>query len=168
MQLQKTSTLRNLFIFKALLPCANHFFLINHTRKLFWHSNLNEPERKNFVLIIIQLSEDEIQQSSELLEFKCLAYSFTSLISKSLSLILIQNSAPITLNLGRYFLSNWVSTFLEENKFNYMHFLLIQFGNEELKSIRSIWCIVLHDLSWNITLSLECEGHKSFIISQIV
>ena len=68
MQLHKTWALRNLLIFKATLLCANHFFLINHTRKLFWHSNLNEPQRKNFVLIIIQLSEVEIQQSSELFE----------------------------------------------------------------------------------------------------
>ena len=44
------------------------FSLINHTRKLFWHSNLNEPQRKNFVLIIIQLSEVNIQPSFELFE----------------------------------------------------------------------------------------------------
>ena len=64
MQLQKTLA----FLFKAPLLCANHFFLINHTRKLFWHSNLNESYRKNVVLIIIQLSEVEIQQSSEFFE----------------------------------------------------------------------------------------------------
>ena len=95
---------------KAPLLCASHFSLINHTRKLFWHSNLNEPQRKNFVLIIIRLSEVEVRQSSELLDlllFECLVYSFTLLISKSLSLI---------------------------NKF-------------DLKSVSSIWCIVLHDLS---------------------
>ena len=68
MQLQKTSALRNLFIFKAPLLCANHFFLINHTGKLFWHFNLNEPQRKNFVLKTIQLSKIEIQQSSEFFE----------------------------------------------------------------------------------------------------
>ena len=68
MQLQKTSAWRKLFIFKAPLLCANHFFFINYTRKLFWHSNLNEPQRKNFVLIIIQLSEVDIQPSSELFE----------------------------------------------------------------------------------------------------
>ena len=66
MQLQKTSASRNLFKCKAPLLCANHFFLINHTRKLFWYSNLNETQRKSFVLMIIQLSEVEIQQSSEL------------------------------------------------------------------------------------------------------
>ena len=68
MQSRKTSALRNLFIFKAPLLCTNHFFLINHTLKLFWHSNLNEPQRQNFVLITFQLSEVEIQQSSELFE----------------------------------------------------------------------------------------------------
>ena len=65
MQLQKTSAWRNLIKFKASLLWANHFF---HTRKHFWHSNLNEPQRKNFVLIIIQLSEVGIQPSSELFE----------------------------------------------------------------------------------------------------
>ena len=66
MQLQKTSAWKKLFIFKAPLLCANHFFLTNHTRKFFWHSSLNEPQRKNFVLIIIQLSEVDTQPSSEL------------------------------------------------------------------------------------------------------
>ena len=51
--------------FRAPLLYSNHFFLINHTRKLVWHSNLNESQRKNFVLILIQLSEVEIQQSYE-------------------------------------------------------------------------------------------------------
>ena len=64
----EASALRNLFIFKAPLLCASQFTRINHTRKLFFHSNLNEPQRKNFVLIKIQLSEVEVQQSSELSE----------------------------------------------------------------------------------------------------
>ena len=68
MQLQKTLAWRKLFIFKAPLLCANHFFFMNHKRKLFWHSNLNESKRKNFVLIKIQHSEVDIQPSSELFE----------------------------------------------------------------------------------------------------
>ena len=66
MQLQKISAWRNLFKFKAPLVCANHFSIIKDTRKIFWHSNLNELQMKNFVLIIIQLSEADIQPSSEL------------------------------------------------------------------------------------------------------
>ena len=97
MQLQKTSAWRILFIFKAPLHCANHFFLINNIRKLFWHSSLNEPQRKNFVLIIIQLSEVNIQPSSELFE---LLIEMSSLLIHMTSLISIQNSASITLNLG--------------------------------------------------------------------
>ena len=68
MQLQNTLAWRNLFIFKAPLLCTNHFFLVNHTRKLFWHSNLHELQRKNFVLIITHLSGVDIQPSSELFE----------------------------------------------------------------------------------------------------
>ena len=115
MQLQKTSAWRNLFIFKAPLLCANHFFLINHTRKLFWHSNLNEPQRKNFVLIIIQLSEVDIQPSSELFEL---------LIQMSSLLIHVTNFKITITNLNSkfciyylkswHFLNNWVSNFLEE------------------------------------------------------
>ena len=68
MQFQKTSAWKKLFTFKAPLLRANHFFLINHIHKLFWHFNLNEHQRKKFVLIIIQLSEVDIQPSFELFE----------------------------------------------------------------------------------------------------
>ena len=115
MRLQKTSPWRKFFIFKAPLFCANHFFLINHTRKLFWHSNLNEPQRKNFVLIIIQLSEVDIQPSSELFEL---------LIQMSNLFIQVTNFKIITTNLNSkfciyylkscHFLNNWLFNFLEE------------------------------------------------------
>ena len=118
MQLQKTSVWRNLFIlfiFKAPLLCANHFSVINHTRKLFWHSNLNEPQRKKFVLIIIQLSEVGIQPSSELFEL---------LIQLSGLLIHVTNFKITITNLNSkfciyyfkswHFLNKWVSNFLEE------------------------------------------------------
>ena len=63
----KCNCRRRLQLFYSRLSCSvpTIFFLINHTRKLFWHSNLNEPQTKNFVLIIIHLSEVEIQQSSD-------------------------------------------------------------------------------------------------------
>ena len=115
MQLQKTSAWRKLFIFKAPLLCASHFFLINYTRKLFWHSNLNEPKRKNFVLIIIQLSEVDIQPSSEL---------FEPLIQMSSLFIHVTNFKITITNLNSkfciydtklwHFLNNWVSNFLME------------------------------------------------------
>ena len=113
MQLQKTLAWRKLFIFKAPLLCANHFFLISHTHKLFWHSNPNEPQMKNFVLIIIELSELDIQPSSELLEL---------LIQMSSLLINVTNFKITNLNSkfciyylkSWHFLNNWVSNFLEE------------------------------------------------------
>ena len=115
MQLQKTSAWRNLFIFKAPLLCANHFFLINHTRKLFWHSHLNELQRKNFVLIIFQLSEVDIQPSSELFEL---------LIQMSSLIIHVTNFKITITNLNSkfciyylrswHFLNNWLPNFLEE------------------------------------------------------
>ena len=118
MQLQKTSAWRKLFIFKAPLLCANHFFLINHTRKLFWHSNLNEPQRKNFVWIIMQLSEVDIQLSSELFEL---------LIQMSSLYIYVINFKTTITNLNSkfcicyikywHFLNNSVSNFLEERSF---------------------------------------------------
>ena len=115
MQLQKSSAWRKLFIFKAPLLCASHFFLINYTRKLFWHSNLNEPKRKNFVLIIIQLSEVDIQPSSEL---------FEPLIQMSSLFIHVTNFKITITNLNSkfciydtklwHFLNNRVSNFLME------------------------------------------------------
>ena len=102
-----------MFIFKAPLPCANHFFLKNHTRKFFWHSSLNEPQMKNFVSIIIQLSEVDIQTSSKLFEL---------LIQKSSLFIHVTNFKITNLNSkfciyypkSWHFLNNWVSNFLEE------------------------------------------------------
>ena len=115
MQLQKTSAWRKLFTFKAPLLCASHFFLINYTRKLFWHSNLSEPKRKNFVLIIIQFSEVDIQPSSEL---------FEPLIQMSSLFIHVTNFKITITNLNSkfciydtklwHFLNNWVSNFLME------------------------------------------------------
>ena len=102
MQLQKTSAWKNLFIFKASPLCANHFFFKNHTRKLYWNSNLNEPQRKNFVLIISQLSAVGIQLISELFEL---------LIQMSSLLIHVTNFRIAISNLNSkfyiYYLKSW-------------------------------------------------------------
>ena len=92
---------------------------IKHTRKLFWHSNLNELQMKNFVLIIIQLSEADIQPSSELFELL-----IQILIQISSLLIHMANFKITNTNLNSkfciyylkswHFLNNWVSNFLEE------------------------------------------------------
>ena len=145
MQLQKTSAWRKLFIFKAPQLCANKFFLINHTRKLFWHSNLNEPQRKNFVLIIIQLLEVDIQPSPELFELLIQMSSlFIHVADFKITITNFNSKSCIYYLKSWHFLNNWVSNFLEKRS---SRFLPIQFGNEELKSRSSIWCIVLHDLS---------------------
>ena len=54
-------------MFKTPFFCANNLFLMNNTHKLFWHSNINKPKMKNFDFMVTQLSEIEIQQSSELM-----------------------------------------------------------------------------------------------------
>ena len=113
--MQKTSARRKLFIFKAPLLCVNHFFLINHTRKLFWHSNLNEPQRKNFVLIIIQLSEVDIQPSSELFELLIQMSSlFIHVTNFKITLTNLNSKFCIYYLKSWHFLNNWVSNFLEE------------------------------------------------------
>ena len=115
MQLQRTSALRNSFIFKAPLLCTNHFFLINHTLKLFWHSNLNEPQRKNFVLIIIQLSEVDIQPSSELFELLIQMSSlFIHVTNFKITITNLNSKFCIYYLKSWHFLNNWVSNFLEE------------------------------------------------------
>ena len=135
--MQKTSAWRKLFIFKFPLFCAKHFFLIDHIRKLFWHSNLNETQRKNVVFIITQLSEVDIQPSFELFELLIqMSNLFDHVTNFKISITNLNSKFCI------YHLKSW-----HWKKFNYMRFLSIQFGNEELKSRSSIWCIVLHDLS---------------------
>ena len=115
MQLQKTSAWRNLFIFKAPLLSANHFFFINHTRKLFWHSDLNEPQRKNFILIIIQLSEVDIQQSFELFELLIQMSSlFGHVTNSKITITNLNSNFCIYCLKSWHFLNNWVSNSLEE------------------------------------------------------
>ena len=115
MQLQKTSAWRILFIFKAPLHCANHFFLINNIRKLFWHSSLNEPQRKNFVLIIIQLSEVDIQPSSELFELLIQMSSlFIHVTNFKITIANLNSKFRIIYLKSWHFLNNWGSNFLEE------------------------------------------------------
>ena len=104
-----------MFIFKAPLLCVNHFFLINDTRKLLWHSSLNEPQRKNFVLIIIQLSEVDIQPSSELFELLIQMSSlFIHVTNFKITITNLNSKFCIYYLKSWHFLNNWVSNFLEE------------------------------------------------------
>ena len=54
-------SLKKLVYIQGSPALCQPFFPFKPHTKLFWHSSLNEPQRKNFVLIIIQLSEVEIQ-----------------------------------------------------------------------------------------------------------
>ena len=137
MQLQKTSAWRNLFIFKALLLCANHFFFINHTRKLFWHSNLNELQKKNFVLIIIQLSEVDIQASSGLFEL------LIQMPSLFIHVTNLNSKFCIYYLRSWHFLNNWVSNLLEERSSTICASSPYNLGmknwNEEVRSVVSYY-----------------------------
>ena len=113
--MQKTLAWRKLFIFKATLLYAKRFFFINHTCKLFWHSNLNEPQRKNFVLIIIQLSEVGIKPGSELFELSIQMSSLFIHVTNFKIIITNLNSKFYIYYLkSSHFLNNRVSNFLEE------------------------------------------------------
>ena len=115
MQWQKTSAWRNLLIFKASLLCANHFFLRNYTSKLLWHYNLNKAQRKNFVLIIIQLSEVDIQPSSDLFELLIRMFSrFIHVTNFKITITNLNSKFCIYYLKSWHFLNNWVSNFLEE------------------------------------------------------
>ena len=115
MQLQKASAWRNLFIFNAPLLCANHFFLINHTPTLFWHLNLNEPQRKNFVIIIIQLSVVDIQPSSELFELLIqMSRLFIHVTNFKITITNLNSKFCIYYLKSWHFLNNWASNFTEE------------------------------------------------------
>ena len=115
MQLQKTSAWRKLFIFKAPLLCTNHFFLTNLIRKLFWHSSLVEPQRNNFVLIIIQLSEIDILPSSELFELLIqISSPFIHVTNFKITITNLNSKFCIYYFKSWHFLNNWVSNLLEE------------------------------------------------------
>ena len=68
MHLQKTSALKNVSIFKVPLVCANHFFPNKPPTQTFLTLQPKWTPEEDFVLIIIQLSEVEIKQNSELFE----------------------------------------------------------------------------------------------------
>ena len=113
--MQKISASRKLFIFKAPLLCANQSFFINHTHKNFWHSNSNEPQRKNFVLITIQLSEFYFQPSSELFELLIQMSSlFIHVTNFKITITNLNSKFYIYYLKSWHFLNNWVSNFLEE------------------------------------------------------
>ena len=91
------------------------FFLINHTRKFFWHSNLNEPQMKNFVLIIIQLLEVDIQPSPELFELLIQMSSlFIHMTNFKITITNVNSKFCIYYLKSCHFLNNWVFNFLEE------------------------------------------------------
>ena len=100
MQLQKTSALRNLFYSSSPALCQP-FFLINHTRKHFWHFNLNEPQNSTkfwiFWIIVIQMSSLFIHVTNFKITITNLNSKFCIYYLKSW-----------------HFLNNWVSNFLEE------------------------------------------------------
>ena len=108
-------SLKKLVYIQGSPALCQPFFPFKPHTKLFWHSSLNEPQRKNFVLIIIQLSEVGIQPSSELFEL---------LIQMSSLLIHVTNFKITITNLNLkmciyylkswHFLNNSVSNFLEE------------------------------------------------------
>ena len=146
MQLQKTSTSGNLLIFKAPLPWSQSVFLNkSHTQtfltlqskraredELFLNNNsaLRGRNSTKFWIIVIQMSS-----------------LFIHITNFKITITNLNSKFYICYVKSWYFLNNWVSNFLEERS-STMRFLLIQFQNEELlKSISSIWCIVLHDLS---------------------
>ena len=105
-------------LYSRLPTCANHFFLLNHRHRLFWHSNLNEPQRKNFVWIIMQLSKVVIQLSSELFELLIQMSSlFIYVINFKITITNLNSKFCICYIKYWHFLNNWVSNFLEERSF---------------------------------------------------
>ena len=112
----KCNCRRRLQLFYSRRSCSvpTIFFLINHTRKLFWHSNLNEPQTKNFVLIIIHLSEVEIQQSSDFFLIIVIQMSnlFIQVTIFKITITNLNSKFCIHYFKSWYFLKNSVSNFL--------------------------------------------------------
>ena len=149
MQLQKTSA----FLFKAPLLCANHLFLINHTRKSFRHSNLNEPQRKNFVLIIIQLSEVDIQPSSELFELLIQMSSlFIHVTNFKITITNLNSKFCIYYLKSWYFLNNSVSNFPEERSSTICAFYSYSLG---ISKFDLVYRITRHFIKHNLMFRMR-------------
>ena len=112
MQLQKTSAWRNLFIFKAL---SEPFFPYKPHTQTFLTFQSKWAQRKNFVLIIIQLSEVGIQPSSELFELLIQMSSlFIHVTNFKITITNLNSKFCIYYLKSCHFLNNWVFNFLEE------------------------------------------------------
>ena len=97
------------------LSCSVPTIFSNHKRKLLWHSNPNEPQRKNFVFIIIQFSKVDIQPSSELFELLIQISSlFIDVTNFRITISNLNSKFCIYYLKSWHSLNNWVSNFLEE------------------------------------------------------
>ena len=144
MQLQKTSP----FLFKTPLLCVKPFFPNKpHTQTFLTLQSKWAPEEE---LCFNNNSAFRGRNSTKFWIFLIIVIQMSSLF------IHVTNFKTTITNLNSkfciyylkswYFLNNSVSNFLEE-RISTNTLPLIQFGSEELKSISSIWCIVLHDIS---------------------
>ena len=112
MQLQKPSAWRNPFIFNAL---SEPFFPHKPHSQTFLTFQSKWAQRKNFVLIIIQLSEVGIQPSSELFELLIQMSSlFIHVTNFKITITNFNSKFCIYYFKSWHFLNNWVSNFLEE------------------------------------------------------
>ena len=81
----------------------------------FWHSNLNEHQRKNFVLIITYLSEVYIQPSSELFELLIqISSPFIHVTNFKITITNLNSKFCIYYLKSWHFLNDWVSNILKE------------------------------------------------------
>ena len=93
---------------------ANHFFLINHTQTFLTFQS-KWAQRKNFVLIIIQLSEVGIEATSELFQLLIQMTSlFIHVTNFKITITNLNSKFCIYYLKSWHFLNNWVSNFLEE------------------------------------------------------
>ena len=107
--------LKKLVYIQGSAALCQPFFLINHTRKLFWHSSLNQPQRKNIFLIIIPLLEVDIQSSFELFELLIqLSSLFIHVTYFKITITNLNSTFRIYYLKSWHFLNNWVPNFLEE------------------------------------------------------
>ena len=113
MQLQKTSAWRKLFIFKAPLLCANHFFLINQTFLTFQSKWASEEE-----LCLNNNSAFRGRNSTKFWIFWIIVIQMSSLFihvtNFKIAITNLNSKLCIYYLKSWYFLNNSVSNFLEK------------------------------------------------------
>ena len=142
------SSKKILYIHGSPALCQPFFSYQSHTQTFLTFQSKWAPEKKNFALIIIPLSEVNIQPSSELFElFIRMSSLFIHVTNFKIAITNLNSKFCIYYLKSWDFLNNWVSNFFEERSSTICasspYNLRIKDWNQEVRSSVS-YCTTFH------------------------